>query len=174
MPPSAAQPRRYAMGAAALLIGAGAFLGVGAGGLAALLGMASVMFATQAVLLRRSLTTGLPAEVDRLRALLMVGEDETLLDLGADAERLAAAGDASVDAVLGVHVLTRLADDDARRSACTDLARVLRPGGRLGLLEARGTHAAVLALEDEGLAAVERSDLRWAVWPPVRAITARR
>jgi SAM-dependent methyltransferase len=171
---AAARPRPYALAGAFLLLVAAALLGLGLDGEAALVLLAALMLLVQAALLHRSASSGLPAEEERLRAALLLLEGERLLELR-DAPRLPLPeADASVDAVLAVQALSQLEDDARRDEACRELVRVLRPGGRLALLEGRATHAVALSLEDRGMAGVERSGLRWSVWPPARAVTAHR
>ena len=82
--------------------------------------------------------------------------------------------DASFDVVVSSIALHSLEARDDRERACEEIARVLRPGGRVALLDFRGTHDCALALEDAGLGGVSRSGLRLSMYPPVRLVTARK
>jgi arsenite methyltransferase len=82
--------------------------------------------------------------------------------------------DASFDAVVSSIAIHNLADAADRERACTEIARVLRPGGRVAVLDLRATAEYVIAFEDAGLVDVERSGRSFRMYPPVRVVTARR
>ena len=82
--------------------------------------------------------------------------------------------DASFDAVVSSIAIHNLPEADDRERACHEIARVLRPGGRVAVLDLRATGEYVLAFEDAGLVDVERSAPSFRMYPPVRVVTARR
>ena len=51
---------------------------------------------------------------------------------------------------------------------------MVRPGGRVAVLDLRATGEYAIAFEDAGLVDVERSGLSFRMYPPVRVVTARR
>jgi arsenite methyltransferase len=83
-------------------------------------------------------------------------------------------GDASFDAVVSSIAIHNLDAASDRERACHEIARVLRPGGRVAVLDLRATAEYAIAFEDAGLVDVERSGLSFRMYPPVRAVTARR
>jgi ubiquinone/menaquinone biosynthesis C-methylase UbiE len=82
--------------------------------------------------------------------------------------------DATFDAVVASIALHNLPDRDERERACVEIARVVRPGGRVAVLDFAGTHDYALAFEDAGLVEVTRSGLSLRMYPPVRVVRARR
>jgi arsenite methyltransferase len=82
--------------------------------------------------------------------------------------------DASFDAVVSSIAIHNLPQADHRERACPEIARVLRPGGRVAVLDLRATGGYVIALEDAGLVDVARSGRSLRMCPPVRVVTARR
>jgi SAM-dependent methyltransferase len=159
------------------------------------LAVAAVTLALGALLLRRSRRRGEPAEQEHLVESLGLAGEEEVLALG-DARLAAAAARhlpggraessgfdlrdlpfpaASFDAIVSCLAFHGLPDRDARERACAELARVVRPGGRVALLEySRVAHDLELGLEDAGLQEVRRSGLRSGVFPPARRISGRR
>jgi arsenite methyltransferase len=82
--------------------------------------------------------------------------------------------DASFDAVVSSLAIHNVAEAEGRERACFEIARVLRPGGRVAILDLAATGAYVLALEDSGLDDVKRSKRSFRMYPPVRVVTGRR
>jgi SAM-dependent methyltransferase len=82
--------------------------------------------------------------------------------------------DASFDAVVSSLAIHNVAEAEGRERACFEIVRVLRPGGRVAILDLAATGAYVLALEDFGLDDVKRSKRSFRMYPPVRVVTARR
>ena len=82
--------------------------------------------------------------------------------------------DASFDAVVSSIAIHNLENAVDRERACFEIARVLRPGGRLAVLDFRATEQYAHAFEDAGLAGVARSARSFRMYPPVRLVTARR
>ncbi|HSD76901.1 MAG TPA: class I SAM-dependent methyltransferase [Solirubrobacteraceae bacterium] len=188
--------RRFAVLAAAAAIGA---LATGLAGLPAdvpaVLALAAAMLGAGALLLRRSRRHGEPAEQTRLVESLGLAGEEEVLALGDPRLAVAAAGHlpggraeasafdvrdlpfpaGSFDAVVSCLALQDLPDRDARDRACSEIARIVRPGGRIALLEYfRITRDLELGLEDAGMQEVRRTGMRRAVFPPARRVSARR
>ena len=82
--------------------------------------------------------------------------------------------DASFDAVVSSIALHALDGREDRERACEEIARVLRPDGRVAILDFRATQECAIALEDAGLIDVARWGLRFSMYPPVRLVTARK
>lgn len=82
--------------------------------------------------------------------------------------------DATFDAVVASISIHNLQGRDERERACLEIARVLKPGGRVALLDFAGTHDYMLAFEDAGLVDVSRSGISLRMYPPVRVVRARR
>ena len=82
--------------------------------------------------------------------------------------------DARFDAVVSSIAIHNLPEAADRERACHEIARVLRPGGRVAVLDLRATAEYVIALEDAGLVDVERSGPSFRMYPPVRVVRARR
>jgi len=80
--------------------------------------------------------------------------------------------DDTFDLVASNYVLHNITGDDARRGAVREIVRVLRPGGRIVIVDFRATSTYVDALEAAGARSVSRSGLRWAMFPPVRVVAA--
>jgi arsenite methyltransferase len=82
--------------------------------------------------------------------------------------------DASFDAVVSSIAIHNMPEAPDRERACHEIARVLRPGGRVAILDLRATAEYALALEDAGLVDIRRSGRSFRMYPPVRVVTARR
>lgn len=70
---------------------------------------------------------------------------------------------------LALHNLPRSA---GRAAAIDEIARVLKPGGRVAILDFRNTEQYAAALAAAGLGDVHRSQRRYGMYPPVRVVTA--
>lgn len=90
-----------------------------------------------------------------------------------DARRLPFA-DQSFDAVVSHMVLHNIRDEAGRRQAVEEIARVLKPGGRLVIQDMRHTEDYAEVLCGAGILDVERSPRRFGVYPPVRRVTGRK
>jgi arsenite methyltransferase len=88
-----------------------------------------------------------------------------------DARRLPFDGQ-SFDVVVSSMALHNIPGASGRAVAVGEMVRVLRPGGRVAILDFRhtGQYAAVLAAA--GLGEVHRSRRRLGMYPPVRVVTA--
>lgn len=164
-------PRSYAAAAAAAALAAAVAAGLGSPRIAGVAGLAALMLLAQTLLLARSSSRGLPAELERVRGALPPGPHVTVDHVEPGS---IAADDATLTGVVGVHALGAHLGIDAREAAVAELARVVRPGGAVALLETRATAELARLLEDLGFEQVDRSGLRWRVWPPARVISARR
>ena len=82
--------------------------------------------------------------------------------------------DASFDAVVSSLAIHNVSGAEGRERACGEIVRVLRPGGRVAVLDLRATGEYALAFEDFGLVDVARSGRSFRMYPPVRVVTARR
>ena len=82
--------------------------------------------------------------------------------------------DASFDAVVSSLAIHNVATAEGRRTAIGEIARVLRPGGRIAIMDIAhiGEHAA--ALRAAGMSDVRTTWPSPWVFPPTRAVTARR
>jgi arsenite methyltransferase len=80
--------------------------------------------------------------------------------------------DGCFDAVVSSLVVHNIPDRAGRADAVREMTRMLRPGGRLALLDFRHTADYAETLRAAGMAQVRRSGLRLGVFPPVRIVTA--
>ncbi len=80
--------------------------------------------------------------------------------------------DGSFDAVVSSMVLHNFGGAHGPAAAVREIARVLRPGGRLVIVDLQGTRGYVRVLRDLGWAQVARSRRVWRLFPPVRYVTA--
>ena len=78
--------------------------------------------------------------------------------------------DASFDVVVSNLVLDNIHDEEGWAQAVRDLARVVKPGGRLLISDLAHTHEYEATLRDEGWSQVERSGPRALIFPPVRVL----
>jgi SAM-dependent methyltransferase len=82
--------------------------------------------------------------------------------------------DGCFDAVVSSLVVHNIPDRAGRADAVREMARMLRPGGRLALLDFRHTADYAATLRTAGLTEVRRSGIRFGLFPPVRIVTARK
>lgn len=82
--------------------------------------------------------------------------------------------DGCFDVVVSSLVVHNIPDAAGRADAMREMTRMLRPGGRLALLDFRHTARYAETLRAAGLASVERSGLRFGIFPPVRIVTGRK
>jgi arsenite methyltransferase len=82
--------------------------------------------------------------------------------------------DASFDCVVSSLAVHNVGGEEDRHTACLEMARVLRPAGRVAVLDLSATQEYVRAFEEAGLEAVQRSGQRWRMYPPTRLVTARK
>lgn len=91
----------------------------------------------------------------------------------ADARRLPLP-DASVDVVLSSLLLHNLPTDADRERALQEIVRVLKPGGRVALLDIRYAPLYARLLQQYGMVDVHRSGPRLLIFPPASLVTARK
>jgi arsenite methyltransferase len=82
--------------------------------------------------------------------------------------------DASADLVLACLATHNIHDRAKRRAAIGEAARMLRPGGRLAIIDFAKTAEYVADARASGLVETCRSGLTPLMWPPVRVVTARK
>ena len=61
-----------------------------------------------------------------------------------------------------------------RAAAIGEVARVLKPGGRVAILDFRNTGQYAAVLATAGLGDLHRSQRRFGMYPPVRVVSATR
>jgi ubiquinone/menaquinone biosynthesis C-methylase UbiE len=80
--------------------------------------------------------------------------------------------DSSVDVVVSSLAIHNIPTKDGRASAIREASRVLRPSGRLVILDFQATDEYEATLNAFGWPGVSRSALRWHMFPPVRIVSA--
>ena len=97
------------------------------------------------------------------------GVDDRVTVTSGDVQRLPFR-DATFDVVVSNLVLDNLHDEQGWTEAVRDLARVVKPGGRLLISDLAHTEQYEATLRDEGWSEVERSGPRFLIFPPVRVV----
>jgi arsenite methyltransferase len=82
--------------------------------------------------------------------------------------------DGSFDVVLSSLALHNIHDREEREGALRELTRVLKPGGRLTIVDVWDTGEYARVLREGGMEGVWRSGLRFNIFPPVREVTAKK
>lgn len=82
--------------------------------------------------------------------------------------------DGTFDIAVASMAIHNIRNKDGRAKAVREIARVLKPGGRVALQDFICTDEYAQILRDMGWANVERSGLNAAMWPPVRVVTGRK
>ena len=82
--------------------------------------------------------------------------------------------DASFDTVLSSLAIHNISEADKREKALTEIVRVLKPGGRLAILDIFHTGEYAKVLQKLGLADVQLSGLSFLWCVPTRSLTARK
>jgi arsenite methyltransferase len=82
--------------------------------------------------------------------------------------------DGSFDVVLSSLALHNIHDREEWEEALRELTRVLKPGGRLTIVDIWDTDGYARVLREVGMEDVRRSRLRFDIFPPVREVTARK
>lgn len=82
--------------------------------------------------------------------------------------------DAAFDVVLSSLAIHNIADADARAQALEEIARVLKPGGRLLLVDFQRTGEYARVLKALGWRDVKLSGLSFLIFPPVRCVAGTR
>jgi SAM-dependent methyltransferase len=133
----------------------------------------------------RRLTTGRAVGLDLWRRQDQAGNDPAATMANARAEGVAERvelrdGDArqlpfddrTFDVVVSSLALHNIPGSEGRAAAIGEIVRVLKPGGRVAVLDFRGTRQYEAGLAAAGLGDVRRSPRRFAMYPPVRVVTA--
>ena len=79
--------------------------------------------------------------------------------------------DHSFDVIVSSLAIHNIYSVEGRAQAVREIARVLKPGGRAALLDFQQTGEYVQTLRDLGWRGVQRSGLRFGIFPPVRVVT---
>lgn len=82
--------------------------------------------------------------------------------------------DASVDAVVSCLAIHNVHGRDERRRALQEIARVVRPGGQVAILDLAHIGQYASDLKDAGFAEVHTSGPSLRIYPPVRRLLARK
>jgi arsenite methyltransferase len=82
--------------------------------------------------------------------------------------------DTTIDVVVSSLAIHNIPTQAGRTKAVQEIARVLKPNGRVALLDFQATADYTLALQQLGWQDVKRSRLRFAMFPPVRVVTGRK
>ena len=81
--------------------------------------------------------------------------------------------DASFDAAVSSLAIHNIAGSAGRRAAVAEIARVVKPGGRVLIVDIGGTAVYERTLRELGWN-VRRSGLRFSIFPPVRVVSGRK
>jgi SAM-dependent methyltransferase len=132
-------------------------------------------------------------ELDKALGRLPWVGDEAVLDVGGGGAALAAARhatdgrleivepdaarelefrDESFDVVVSSRALHDIPHAAGRELAVRQIVRVLRPGGRVVIVDVAHTGEYVRTLQRTGMAGSRRSRLRWSSFPPARVVEA--
>jgi arsenite methyltransferase len=133
----------------------------------------------------KRLTSGQAVGLDLWRRKDQAGNDPAATIANAQAEEVAERvelcdGDArqlpfdgqSFDVVVSSMALHNIPGAGGRAAALGEIVRVLKPGGRVAILDFRHTSQYAAALAAAGLGEVYRSPRRFGMYPPVRVVTA--
>ena len=82
--------------------------------------------------------------------------------------------DGTMDALISSLAIHNVPDRDGRAKAIREIARVLKPKGRLSLQDIRLTDEYVKTLKDLGWRDVKLSGLSFVIFPPIRIVTGRK
>ena len=82
--------------------------------------------------------------------------------------------DATMDGVISSIAIHNVPDREGRAKAVREIARVLKPGGRLVVQDLHSTDEYARTLRDLGWKDVELSGLSFTIFPPVRVVRGRK
>jgi arsenite methyltransferase len=133
----------------------------------------------------KRLSTGRAVGLDLWRRQDQAGNDPAATMVNAQAEGVTERvelcdGDArqlpfdeqTFDVVISSMTLHNIPGSAGRATAVGEIVRVLKPGGRVAILDFRNTKQYAAALAAAGLGDVHRSQRRFGMYPPVRVVTA--
>jgi arsenite methyltransferase len=101
------------------------------------------------------------------------GVADRVVVLDADMRRLPFE-DSSIDVVVASLSIHNIKGRDERRKAIREMARVLKPAGKVALLDLAHAGQYAADLRAEGLQNIHVSPLSFGMFPPVRTVTARK
>ena len=82
--------------------------------------------------------------------------------------------DASFDTVVASLSIHNIYNGEGRRKAIQEIVRVLKPGGKVALMDIRQVREYAAGLRGAGMNDVKVSGLGFWIFPPVRTVTARK
>ena len=82
--------------------------------------------------------------------------------------------DGTFDVAVASMSIHNIRDQGGRARAVREIARVLKPGGRVALQDFQCTEEDAQILHEMGWPNVELSELIAIMWPPVRVVTGRK
>jgi arsenite methyltransferase len=82
--------------------------------------------------------------------------------------------DGTFDVAVASMSIHNIRDKDGRAKAVREIARVLKPGGRVALQDFQCTDEYAQILREMGWSNVGRSELITTMWPPVRVVTGKK
>ena len=98
--------------------------------------------------------------------------DGRLESVTSDAARELTFDDESFDVVVSSRALHEIPHAPGRELAVRQIVRVLRPGGRVVIVNVAHTGEYVRTLQRTGMAGARRSRRRWSSFPPARVVEA--
>jgi SAM-dependent methyltransferase len=79
--------------------------------------------------------------------------------------------DSSIDAVISSLAIHNVPDKEGRAKAVQEIARVLKPGGQVALLDFQCTNEYLATLQELGWKNIQLSGMSFWMFPPIRVVT---